>query len=159
MPYGKGMRVAFSNSGNKSTEVLAQYSQTAGIAPVNDDDFALTKDNASGPIPAIIVTTQRTYEGTAPLESKVVAVSAGAAFADSSIMENTAFGNADYMLSVINDVNAQDQTISIVSKSMDTTALTLSTSQQRTLGLIFVILVPVAVLVCGIVVWLRKRHK
>ncbi len=162
LPYGKGMRVAFEASGNKSTEVLAQYSETAGIVPVVDgeiDTSYISEDNASGPVPAIVLSTQRTYDGTVPLESKVVAVSAGAAFADSSIMENTSFGNADYILSIINNVNAQDQSISIVSKSMDTTVLTLSTSQQRTLGLIFVILVPIAVLVCGIVVWLRKRHK
>lgn len=159
MYNAKGMRTAFESSGNRTTEVLAQFSETAGIAPTDDETFKLTKENASGPIPSIIVSTQRTYDGTTPLESKVVAVAGGAAFADTGVMENQSFGNADYILSIINNVNAQDQTISILSKSMDTTVLTLSTSQQRTLGLIFVILVPVAVLVCGIVVWLRKRHK
>ena len=59
----------------------------------------------------------------------------------------------------ISAVTSDKTTISIPSKSMDNTAITMATRTAVILTILFVILIPVALLACGIMIWVIRRKK
>jgi ABC-type uncharacterized transport system involved in gliding motility auxiliary subunit len=48
--------------------------------------------------------------------------------------------------------------INITNKTKDDTQLNISASTTRTLAVLFIAIIPLAVLISGLVVWLRRRH-
>ena len=68
------------------------------------------------------------------------------------------FCNADYYLSVLNTLTHRENVISIQSKTLGGQELGLNTAQVFIIGIAFMIVLPVAVLVCGMWIWYRRRN-
>ena len=72
---------------------------------------------------------------------------------------SVATNNADYLLSIINTVNGKEQAITITPKSLSTDMLEASDSQTRGMMVFAVIIIPLAISIAGVVVYIRRRHK
>lgn len=75
------------------------------------------------------------------------------------LTSSTHYNNGDYFISIINQMTGKSTGITLVAK--DLSAATFDTDQAKYSGTfwVFIVLVPLVVLVTGIVVWLRRRHK
>jgi len=67
-------------------------------------------------------------------------------------------GNANFELNSINWLRDREEGISIRHKSLLTSYLRISASQQLIFSGVVVILIPLIVLASGLTVWLRRRH-
>lgn len=93
-------------------------------------------------------------------ESKLVVFGSYLMFA-SDIMTYNSFNNSAYLLNLVNTVSNRDSVdIAIENKATDNYELgATSVAINNIIMIIFVIIVPLAIIVIGIVVWLRRRNK
>lgn len=78
-----------------------------------------------------------------------------------TIMKYNSFNNSAYFMNVINTIaDKEDVGITIESKSIDNTELGITdVATQNTMLVVFVIIIPIAILVAGFVFWLRRRNR
>ncbi len=159
MPYARPLTQLFTERNGFSTQVILQFGEKAGVLPADaGQDYQVTEDDIRGPIPAAIISSKIEYEGLDRKVSNVVVVGSTLSI-DNSLLESTAVNNGEYYINMVNQLTERGDTISIAPKSFGGEALNINQQQTNTLMIVFVVLVPVATLAAGLVVWLRRRHK
>ncbi len=68
-------------------------------------------------------------------------------------------GNSDLFISTVNWMSANKTNLSIIAKQMQVQALTVTQADAAIWSAVLVFIVPLAFLVCGFLVWLRRRKK
>lgn len=76
----------------------------------------------------------------------------------SRTLQASAFANYDYITNVLTFLHGTYEDYSISPKYLSSGRLMMDGMQGLIFGGIFAILVPLAVLIYGIVVWVRRRH-
>lgn len=159
IPYAKPLSQLFSEKGSMSVTAPLMFSQTSGVIPLDaPNDWQPTDADLSGPIPALIVSENMKYEGMTKIVSNVVACGSMLAVED-SYLAATSIGNGEFFMSLFNTLADREDIISIQSKTIGGGELGIQTEQVLSLGLVFIILLPLGVFIFGIVVWLRRRHR
>lgn len=70
------------------------------------------------------------------------------------------FNNGDFTVNMCNDlVGKEDNTLNIVPKSDSSETLDITEATVKVFQIIFVIVVPIAVLATGLIIWFRRRHR
>lgn len=77
----------------------------------------------------------------------------------SEIDQMVSGGNSQFLGSIINWFNGEDNAVVIDAKSMNATSLTVPSTAVTGLGLLFVIVLPVACIVIGVVVFILRRRR
>ena len=77
----------------------------------------------------------------------------------SNILSAQQYGNSEYFFSVINGLTHKTDGIFIKPKTIKGTAFDIDQSTKSRLMWTFIIIIPVAVLAVGLVVWLRRKNK
>lgn len=68
--------------------------------------------------------------------------------------------NVTYFINLLNNFSAKTgDTILVESAELDGTHIQIKSSQQVTVGILFIFVIPIAIIVFGIVVWARRRHR
>lgn len=76
-----------------------------------------------------------------------------------SFLNSQIYGNASYMLSMLNTLVGRDNTgLQIETQSLKAEPLSITSAQLRVLTLVFVVFIPVIVLVLGIVIFVKHRN-
>ena len=159
LPFCRPLSQAFDARNGFTTSVLLQFGEMAGIRPSGaGDSFTISADNASGPIPGMIMSTKARYVNLDAYESRVVVCGTVSAL-ESYILQSTSVTNGEYFTNLFNLVTERDDVISIAPKTLNSTELNINAQQAYTLLIIFMIVLPLVVLVTGLVIWLRKRNK
>lgn len=92
--------------------------------------------------------------------SNVIVFGSYSAFSDAALSA-TNFNNSAYIINLFNTIAERDDaTITVEGKTLNENELSITSSFTVTmLSIIFRYLVPIAVVVVGVVMWLRRRHK
>jgi len=160
MPYAVPMNLAFESQGFYEAEEFLSYGDTARIYPADAaEDYTADPDtDEAGPFAAGIVSSKFRYaEGNIPVYSRVVAV-ASVDVIGSTAISATSYVNSEYMVDLFGTLVGRDTSVKISSKTLDNAALTINAAQSWTIIVGFA-LIPIAVIVAGIVVWIRRRNK
>ena len=81
-------------------------------------------------------------------------------FFSETLLTSSVVANSDYTTQTFRQlVGEKDNTLNISAKTLDGGTMSLTAAQSRVIGLIFVIILPLAVILLGIRVWLRRRHR
>ncbi len=164
MPNARVMDTAYTERDSRTVEVLLKFGSTAKALP-NDaaEDFDIESAETYA-FPALIKSTLQksagnaNATGTAMLESHVV-VSSSAMSCESSLLNGSTFVNGKYYIALLNSLLGRESNFSITAKTLDTTTLTMTNFQILSIGAAFAIIIPLVILIVGVVVWLRRRHK
>ncbi len=125
-------------------------------AKVNLNSNTLTKEAAdlTGPFNIAAAITEKVDSKTAKLM-----VVGSSTFMNSNIISATNGANLDFVMNSLNWLQDKKDGISVRPKSLKVENLTMTNLQRLTLSAIVVILIPSAIIVAGIMVWLRRRHR
>ncbi|MCH5297249.1 MAG: GldG family protein [Ruminococcus sp.] len=137
---------------------ILNTSTKAGIYPLDVEENWDYNDAITGE--PICVAAEGIKSNTDEQESKLVVFGSYIMF-NSNIMSFNSYNNSAYLMNVVNTVSGKDSIeITIETKSMESTELGVSDVATRSvIMVIFVIIVPIAVIVIGIVFWIRRRNK
>ncbi len=137
---------------------LLLTSDDGGVIPEDADNSWNIDDGLRGE--AVSVAAEGVLSNDDEKSSRVVVFGSYMMFS-SSIMQYNSFNNSAYLMNVINTISGKDDVaITIESKSIDNTELGITdVATQNMMLVIFVIIIPIAILVIGFIVWLRRRNK
>lgn len=158
MPNARPLDVSFTERDGKTTEVLLKFASTAKALPNDAAEGFDVNSVESYAFPALIKSTIQKVQGNDFLESNVL-VSSSATSCSSGLLTGNTFANGKYYVAVLNKLLGREAKFSVTEKTLDTSSLTLTQFQALSLGATFAIIIPIALLIVGIVVWLRRRHK
>ncbi|MEG2087144.1 MAG: GldG family protein [Angelakisella sp.] len=157
-PLGRELSTTFENMSGYSTEVLLSYSAKSYLLPADATKDWAPQADAMGTRPALIRSKFRQYEGMTEKASTVLTFAAPDIFND-MFLSSQSVANSEYLVAMFNTINERTDVISISPKNMGGQELGINQFWMLALGGIFVILVPAAVLIAGIVIWLRRRNR
>lgn len=160
--YARPIELLFEYSGNVSTLSLLSTSETG---------YALTAEimqeyQSTGTMPAIeekaipmiALSNKYTFIENEQVLSNLV-VFGSDEMLNSSFTETTYYNNGDYFVSIINKISGKENGIYIVEKDLTGETFQITEAQVNTLRIVIMFILPAAVAIIGIVVWLKRRHK
>ena len=162
MPLSRPLTVLFDYRNNNSTTLLLQFGESSAVRPSNAPDSFNQADAAvRGPIPALVLASYSvTDKATGKIQKKSnILISGSSGMLDAYSIDNSSLSNSEYLLSVFNTLAERDEPIKIQSKTITGNELNITTSTANWLGLIFALLIPLAIFAIGIGIWLYRRHK
>lgn len=141
-----------------TAHALLKTTDKAGVLPIDADKSWDYKDAITGNGENVAAEGVMTNEDKK--SSRVVVFGSYIMFSD-TIMKYNSFNNSAYFMNVINTIaDKEDVGITIESKSIDNTELGITdVATQNTMLIVFVIVIPIAILVAGFVFWLRRRNR
>jgi len=154
------LRVLYEEFRSRFTTVLLKFSASSGIRPANaQNDWMPSSAYITGNIPVMALTTQSRYDvNNNFIQTHVLALGSILALEESTL-GNPYVANSAYFLDLLASLTGRGDFLFINDKIIGYTELNASYSQVMTMIVIFVIVLPLAVLGAGIFVWLRRRHK
>ncbi|HVI39941.1 MAG TPA: Gldg family protein [Anaerovoracaceae bacterium] len=162
MPISRPLKVLFDYRNNNSTTLLLQFGESAAVRPSDAPDSFTQADAAiRGPIPALVLASYSINDketGKVQKQSNIL-VSGSSGMLDAYSIDNSSLSNSEYLLNVFNTLAERKETVKIQSKTITGNELNISTAEANWLGLIFALLIPLAILAMGVGIWLFRRHK
>lgn len=157
MPMARPLELTFETADDRETEVILKTSETSVV--ITEDT---TNDNVSD-LPqseqnVFVRGSKHKYEGSEQISSNVLVC--GSAFAlDYYITSTNALNNQEFAVNVLNRYTGKDSGMTILSKSMIVESLNITEQAVRVVVLLVQIIIPLAVAVVGIGVFLRRRNR
>jgi hypothetical protein len=160
LPQSRPLRLVYEAQRYRKTKVLIRSSPSAGIRPPDAPlDWSPSARDLKADIPllALSSSTRNNVEGDI-VSAHVIACGSAAAW-NSSILGNINIGNSSYFLDLLGRLSGREDQIYIEDKTLGFSNLNITAIQVIILAVTFIVLVPLIILVTGIVVWLRRRHR
>ncbi len=151
----KPVATTFETSGYVTTDTLLSLSESSGWHAANvAEDYQIQDSDLVGNVGAMVMATM--YDGS--VTSNVVLTGSTTAFSG-EFLTNTAVSNAEYIVGVMNKLCDRGNMVTIAAKDFTTQSNNMTTAQMTTAIVLFMGVIPLAVLAAGIVIWVRRRHK
>lgn len=145
---------------NRTVTTVLEIPETA-VARPNDADDSWTSGSAQkGPYVGLGVTKAAQYDSNNNLVSASFIMLNSSDFITSMFNSYAEVGNIDAILTTIdNVVGREDAGISFDSRTFKTTSFSTPSNEATIIvRIIFIGIIPAAILICGIVVWIRRRR-
>jgi hypothetical protein len=160
LPLARPLRVLFEAQRYRRTKVLIRSSTSAGIRPADAPlDWNPGPQDLRADIPLLVLSSSTRNNVDGDIVSSHVLASGSTTAWNSSVLGNINIANSGYFLDLLGRLAGKEERFYIEDKTLGFSNLNITMAQLISLTLIFVVLVPLAVLVSGIVVWLRRRHR
>jgi hypothetical protein len=160
LPQSRPLRLLYEAQRYRRTKVLIRSSPSAGVRPANASlDWAPSSQDLRADIPLLALSSSTRNNVDGDIVSSHVLVCGSAAAWNPSILGNINIANSSYFLDLLGRLSGREERLYIEDKTLGFSNLNITAAQMIILSLVFVVLVPLAVLISGIVVWLRRRHR
>lgn len=151
-PNLKPMRAVDPTEANVTTTSIMQTSDTVALRPSDaSDSWSATKNDLT--TFEVALAAEKTSNGAT---SRIVVFSSAELF---ELLDASTLNNGSFVLSVLNTAADKKSDLQIVSKSLTPSLLNISHFQMLLCMVVFVILIPAAVLAAGLIVWLGRRNR
>jgi ABC-type uncharacterized transport system involved in gliding motility auxiliary subunit len=161
MPISRPLRLLWEYRNNYSAKTLLQFAASTGVRPSGAPD-TFTADDAAvhGPLPALILCTYavRSRETARIDKASYLLVSGSAGMLSDYSVNNPGFSNAEYLVTVINQLTGRSAGITFRPKSFSGKDLMLSREQINIFGLILILIIPLGILFSGVIIWIRRSR-
>ena len=159
-PLSKPLRLGFAVRDSRYTEELLGFYESSGVRPGDAaEDFTPAQATVRGPMPALVLASNRIMEnGITKLRSNLLVSASTQAFAQTAL-QNSSVSNMEYILNLFNELFARENVINIEAKSLAKASLGVTTDQANRIAVVLVGVVPGLILLTGMVIWLRRRYR
>ncbi len=156
-PYSRAVTIADKNN-DKGTEVILQSQSTSyrNFLESADDKSSASENGANN---IIVVTTKDRAEGYDMYASHVVAVGSVMLTDPNIIAQTTAYNNANFVLNMVNNITGKDSSFVIPQKNLQQIFIKVDQSQLSAIRIAVMYVIPAIVVICGIVVFVRRKNK
>ena len=133
-------------------------SDSTGVQPYSPEDDWDYRDAMTGE--PLNIAAEGIITNNDDTSSRVIVFGTYMMF-DETIMSYNSFNNSTFFMNMVNTIADKDDTgITIETKSLDSEELGVTdVTTQSVMFVIFVVIIPLAILVTGLVTWLRRRNK
>lgn len=156
-PYAQGMLLNTEDENISFTDILKTTDKAYAKADMtNATDYAMTDGDVAGPFYVGVEAVKSVGDGS--VEATLVAYSCSELFTDAA---NQMVSGANRILftNTVSQFVDHEVSVSIPVKSYEVSTLTLSQSNIVMLGAMTTVILPLACLIVGFVIWLKRRRK
>ncbi len=159
IPGARAMKTLFEESGWRYTQVLMQTSDESYAKPTSETITTYDKEanDDFGPFPVCVLSGQTQVDSQLNYTYSYV-MFCNAGMVSDSVLELENFLNSKYIVAALNHITQDSDAVVIDAVNYESTTLSLLGSQMTVIFWITVIFIPLAILVLGVVVWVRRRH-
>jgi ABC-2 type transport system permease protein len=147
------LTVLFDSKDSRTVTKVIETGDTSRITL--DSKGKMSSSDKAGPFTAMTLSTW-TSDSDSSIKSNMI-VSGSYQIANAQLLSESNKNNSKVLLGIADTLMNKESSITIASKYNETTTLSLTTGQRYIIMIVLVILV-FAILIGGIVVWLRRRH-
>lgn len=151
------INVLFTEKDNRTTKVLLNTYDSAVLLPDDADESFDLSAQEKGSYNTIVMGSRLRYDGMTPQTSNVIAVSSEAMFTQEFLVY-PGFSNGDAALGLTSLIAPRNQSVKIVPLEFNNDVITINEGQILINRIIFIFVIPIALAVIGLVIWLRRRH-
>ena len=137
-----------SETGFAVTEAMRQEYQETGIEP------QITEQE----VPVMALTNKYTFIDNEMVLSNILVLGCDDIL-NAGLTSQTYYNNGDYFISAVNKISGKETGITIVAKDLTSETYETNATQYYTIRTVFVFVIPGLVVIAGVVVWLRRRHR
>ncbi|MEW5816221.1 MAG: GldG family protein [Spirochaetota bacterium] len=157
IPNAQGVAILAVRKRNVEVEPLLTTSKNSWIRTVDNGSIRKIDSDISGPVNLAVAVSKKKMESNEKEGFRIV-VAGSARFLSPIPPFGTLKGNVEFLMNTLSWVNNRSETISIRSKSLFTLPLQMNAVSVFIYAGVVVILIPLIILVCGLVIWLKRRH-
>ena len=156
------VNVLFEHSANVTAQALLTTEDTAFVLTDEMQELAQSgtePEIVNGVYNTMALSNKYTFDDNNNQVLSNLLVIGASDMLDYGLTGTTYYNNGDYFISIVNAMTGKNAGITIVAK--DLTAATFDTDVAKTSAAawVFLIIIPAAVFVTGIVIWAKRRHK
>lgn len=146
--------------GNMQTQILLSTQAGAVIKPQDAGDNWEPGENDEKKSYGVVVQSAKTrFEGgITPVSSRIFAIG-GMELLNVSFLTSPQVNNAQFIMNVFNVSCDKEEGITLTPKSYQSTTYEITEAQKTTLVVIFIVILPLALIIAGIIIWARRIHK
>ncbi len=160
MPMSRPLELLFDSRDGQYVETLLTFASSAGVRPIDaGDDFSAEDAEQWGPIPAMVLASRRVYVNGELAKRSSIIVSGSTSMLEELCIQNSSLANSQYMVNLMGDMTEKEESVVIAPKSLAGKTLGITTAQVTRLGVVLGGILPLAILLAGIGVWLYRRYK
>lgn len=152
-PYSKTLTKLFDNSNNISVKPLLTTSESAHSSS-NYDDLTKVDTDETGEFNVGILATDSKNNSSIYVSGTSMLLN----YSKEDLSSTYAFANYDYFLNICSYMQGNTDDYTVSPKSLALNTIEIQPIWALIIGAIFVIVVPIAILIAGIVIWLKRRH-
>lgn len=157
MPLAQGIEeLKLKRSGVKIEPLISSSSNSWGKTNINSTTMSKEKGDLEGPFNLAVAITE---EGENKEKKSKLIVVGSTTFMQSDINASTNGTNLDFVMNSFNWLQDKKDSVTIRPKNLNEPNLIINALQRLVWSGIVVILIPAAIAVIGVVVWLRRRHR
>lgn len=152
----QAIEVSDSTRNTLTIDSLLTTSDKAFARSATSSETSLEKqaDDISGPFSIAVAIEDRVYN----LSANETYTARMVVIGNSSFLNTGLEGASNLFMNSLNWVFEREESISIRPKALGVQPLTITATQQKVYGALSMIIIPVACLIAGLVVWLRRRN-
>lgn len=156
------VNLLFDNRSNVSTTALLTTEDTAFILTDEMQELAqsgVEPEIVNGSYNTMALSSKYTFDSDNNQVTSNLLVYGSSDMLDEGLTGTTYYNNGDYFVSIVNTMVGKNSGITIVAKDLSAATFDTDVAKATTAFWVFIILIPAAILITGIVIWLRRRHK
>lgn len=156
------VNLLFDNRSNVSTTALLTTEDTAFILTDEMQELAqsgVEPEIVNGSYNTMALSSKYTFDSDNNQVTSNLLVYGSSDMLDAGLTGTTYYNNGDYFVSIVNTMVGKNSGITIVAKDLSAATFDTDVAKATTAFWVFIILIPAAILITGIVIWLRRRHK
>lgn len=153
MPYSMSMSDVKSANSAVVTKLLTTSSKSYGKTDVKSQSINRQAGDISGPLTVAAISENQTTGGS------VLVIGSLQAIETPGLLDEGAYLNGDFILNAINYLTGGEGDTGIRAKQISAETMTMKDVQVVFLNLILQWVIPFAILLIGLIVWLRRRYK
>ncbi len=149
-PYSKELRQEFEHNGDISVEPVLLSSDKAYVTTSNIAE----KTGAESQFIVGALAGDNKHNSSVYVSGNTMLLTR-----DASILSNDyGLANYDYFMNLINYTLNNDESFTVDEKTLVNNSISMSLSSAVTIFILVVIIIPLIILVCGLVIWFRRRN-
>ena len=160
-PYSRQMNVLWETRDSRSTTVLLQTSDSSYAKNYATPQIAslVREDNdAAGPYPIAVLSTQSRYVNNERLTSNVMFFSTSAIVNSTFLAEQNMY-NSKFVIAAMNQMNPVVDAVSIEARSYTDDSRVVLQETANVILIVLVIVIPLLIMALGLFVWIRRKNK
>ncbi|MGN1305259.1 MAG: Gldg family protein [Oscillospiraceae bacterium] len=160
--FARPVNILFESSGNVTTHSLLKTADTSFVFTDEMQEAAQNGEEpqiVNGVYNTIALGSKYMFDKDNNSVTSNLLVYGSSVMLDSSFTGTSYYNNGDYFVSIVNAMTGKTGGISIVAKDLTAPTFDTTAAKANASFWVFVVLIPAAILITGIVIWLRRRHK
>lgn len=151
--YSKVLNQLFKNSGATTVTPLLKTSQSS-YASSNYENVAQKDENSDGEKYIGLLSVNTQYGASVYVSGTTMLMSIDPA----QIANKFGFANFDFFMNITSFMQGNTDAYTVAPKTLTGNIISMNTLTGIIIGFVYAILIPIAILAVGIVVWARRRH-